>query len=759
VGIVTGHHVGRVGELVIFDPARGRHETEGVVQRIPGRGQEVEPLIEDKLTEHSWPKFIHPYPLSEKYFITACKPTPDSLWGIYLVDTFDNMVLIKEEERHVLLEPIPYRRTRRPPVISDRTDSDRDDATVYMSDVYAGPGLEGIPRGSVKNLRVFTYHFGYQKIAGINHRVGTDGPWEVKRVLGTVPVRDDGSAFFRVPAKTPISVQPLDENGRALALMRSWMTAMPGETLSCVGCHEDHNSSPPAPPIATRYEPLAIEPWHGPVRGFSFRREVQPVLDKYCVSCHDGSQRDDGQVVANLRGDRSTLIAYRPDDPQPQLFEDKSTAELMESFTAIFQPSYLTLREYVRVGGLESDLHLLPPMEFHANTNELVQMLEKGHQNVELDHEAWDRLTTWIDLNAPCHGTWSEFTRISGNQREKRCELRKLYAGVDEDAEIVSEFEMPKIEPVIPKPTEKAEIMPVECDDWPFDFREAGHRQSAADPAMFSVELADRVAIELARIPAGSFVMGDPAGEIDERPQTAVAVDSDFWISRHEITNRQYAQFDPEHDSRFEHRTSWIFSEEYLGWPLDGPDQPVVRVSWDRAMAFCGWLSEKTGKTFTLPTEAQWEYACRAGSEAPLSYGDRDTDFSQFGNMADRTMRELAYQAWRPKPPDLVPRDDRFSDGVLVTADVGKYLPNAWGLYDMHGNAAEWTRSAYRPYPYLENDGRNDPSPPDERVVRGGSWRDRPKRCRSSFRLSYPPYQRVHNVGFRVICESAPAKD
>ncbi len=123
VGIVTGHHVGRVGELTIFDPAQGRHETDGVVQRIPGRGEKVEPLIEDKLTEHTWPKFIHPYPLSEKYFITACKPTPDSLWGIYLVDTFDNMVLIKEEERHVLLEPIPYRRTRRPPVIPSHPSS------------------------------------------------------------------------------------------------------------------------------------------------------------------------------------------------------------------------------------------------------------------------------------------------------------------------------------------------------------------------------------------------------------------------------------------------------------------------------------------------------------------------------------------------------------------------------------------------------------------------------------------------------------
>ena len=104
---MTGHHVGRVGELVIFDPEQGTHETSGVVQRIPGYGKKVEPLIEDKLTQHSWPKFTHPYPLSEKYYLVACKPTEDSLWGIYLVDVFDNLVLLREEEGQALLEPIP----------------------------------------------------------------------------------------------------------------------------------------------------------------------------------------------------------------------------------------------------------------------------------------------------------------------------------------------------------------------------------------------------------------------------------------------------------------------------------------------------------------------------------------------------------------------------------------------------------------------------------------------------------------------------
>ncbi len=101
---------------------------------------------------------------------------------------------------------------------------------------------------------------------------------------------------------------------------------------------------------------------------------------------------------------------------------------------------------------------------------------------------------------------------------------------------------------------------------------------------------------------------------------------------------------------------------------------------------------------------------------------------------------------------DLVPRDERYDDAALVTADVGSYRPNTWGLHDMHGNVWEWTRSAYRPYPYRADDAGNDPAGTERRVVRGGSWRDRPKRCRSGFRLSYPAWQPVFNVGFRVVC-------
>ncbi|MBI4664671.1 MAG: SUMF1/EgtB/PvdO family nonheme iron enzyme [Verrucomicrobia bacterium] len=826
-GIVTGHHEGRVGELTIFDPTKGTQETDGVVQQIPGRGQKVEPRIEDKLTEHSWPKFLHPWPLSENYFLVACKPEPDALWGIYLVDVFDNMVLLKEEENFALLEPVPFRARAVPPIIPDRVKPDREDALVYLEDIYQGPGLKDVPRGTVKSLRLFTYHFGYQTLAGIDHRVGADGPWETKRVLGTVPVEEDGSAWFRIPAKRPISLQPLDAEGKAVALMRSWMTAMPGENLSCVGCHEPSRTVPSArSAIALRRAPSEIAPWRGPTRGFSFAREVQPVLNKFCVRCHNGERTPDGREILDLRGDQDAYVVYERGKIDGHVIRGVSKKQLLGKYGAVFEPSYLALRQFVRVGGLESDLHLLPPKEFHADTSELVQMLQKGHYDVRLDDEAWDRLITWIDLNAPCHGTWSEVARLPGNQRERRIALRKLYGGVVEDCEELPEALTPTLnltgtetgsgslapqasiqrvgnnsaalpltlglspaeretgvglrdepntaanaadgarsslsqreragvrENAIPTNDASRSGAPARLPDWPFNADEARRRQAETSPIARTIDLGNGVRMEFVRIPAGTFLMGDAAGEADERPLSVVRIEQPFWMAKCEVSNEQFSRFDGAHDSRFEHRSSWIFSEEYLGWPLNRPRQPVVRVSWNEAMAFCDWLSKQLGERATLPTEAQWEYACRAGTSTPLFYGDLSTDFSRFANVADANLRRLADEGWRPKAPDLVPRDSRFDDGALVTTDVSHYLPNAWGLHDMHGNAAEWTRTTYRRYPYDPGDGRDRISSEGRKVVRGGSWRDRPKLCRSAFRVSYPAYQKVYNVGFRMIIEA-----
>ncbi len=763
VGIVTGHHVGRVGELVILDPAHGRTDVQGVVQRIPGRGQQVQPLIEDHLTMESWPKFLHPYPLSDKYILVSCKPTPRSLWGIYVVDVFDNMVLIDEVEDYALLEPIPFQARQKPPVIPDSTDPNVSNAVVYMEDVYQGPGLRGVPFGEVKQLRLFTYHFAYQAIAGISHRVGADGPWEPKRILGTVPVEDDGSAMFQVPANTPVSIQPLDEDGKALALMRSWTTAMPGEVVSCVGCHEQQNTGPPNKnTIAAKRRVSRIESWYGPDRGFSFAREVQPVLDRHCVACHDGGTGED-KALPDLRGEQGKFIVLKGGNPEPHEVYGASKEDLMRQWGGVFEPSYWELRRLVRVGGFESDIRVLNAGEFAADTSELVQMLQKGHYGVELDREAWDRLYAWIDLNAPCHGTWRETVGAAKTQRDhgRRIALRKLYAGIDEnDPESIPIAAAESVKPVVPQYQPVAAINAREPKGWPFDREEAKRRQSAAGAiTKRTIDLGDDVQLDLVLVPAGRFVMGDADGHDDERRLSTVEIKKPFWIGAFEITNAQYRQFNPAHDSRFEHKGSWVFWEHHLGWPLNQPHQPVVRVSRQEADSFCRWLSGRIDEPVTLPTESQWEYACRAGTATPFWYGDLYTDFSSAANLADATIRELAYDTDGRHTADMLPRDDRFDDNSLVTADVGSYRANPWGLSDMHGNVAEWTRTAYRPYPYVEDDGRNDPLPAERIVARGGSWRDRPKLARSGYRLSYPSWQRIYNVGFRVVVETGTTQE
>lgn len=748
IAVIGGHHDHpRMGELVLFDPAQGRFENTSAVQRIPGRGKKVELLIRDGLTKESWPKFLHPYPLSDKYFLVACKPTPNALWGLYLADVFDNLVLIKELRDHALLEPIPLRETKRPPRIPDKVDPTRSDALVYVPDIYVGDGLKGVPRGTVKQLRLFTYHYAYQGMGGLLGVVGVDGPWDIKRVLGTVPVYADGSAKFRIPANVPISIQPLDEEGKALQLMRSWMTAMPGETVQCAGCHERQSTAPPLRnALALNRRPDEIQPWYGPLRGFSYAREVQPVIDAYCVGCHDGQARPDGSTPCDLRGTEK-ITDWRQASPGTG---GKRGGK--------FSVGYAELHRFVRRPGIESDYHLLEPMEFHADTTELMQTLNRGHYGVQLDAESRDRLVTWIDLNCPFQGTWGEEIADPGIQRQRRRELLKLYANVDDDPEAVVEVKRPAAKPDrLESKIAQAKIP--ECPDWPFDAAEAQRRQAAGVAAVTrKIDLGDDVSLELVRIPAGQFLMGNPASQADDAPVHRVQIEKPLWMARLEITNRLYHLFDPTHDSRVEDKNSYQFGIH--GYPSNQPEQPVVRVSWHEALAFCRWLSQKTGQPFTLPTEAQWEYACRAGTATPLSYGDLNADFSPFANMADAKLADFAtnpYTVFEPlknpsKYDDWIPKDTRFDDQALLAVEPGRYRPNAWGLCDMHGNVAEWTLSSYGPYPSRASDRGAAESCDGRKVVRGGSWRDRPQCCTSSYRLSYLPYQRVYNVGFRVVC-------
>ena len=280
---------------------------------------------------------------------------------------------------------------------------------------------------------------------------------------------------------------------------------------------------------------------------------------------------------------------------------------------------------------------------------------------------------------------------------------------------------------------------------WPFDATEASRRQqdtalALGVPAQRTVDLPGGGSLTLVLVPAGEFIMGAPAGQSpldpDESPAFRMRIARPLWVGRCEITNQQLRLFQPQHDSRTID-THWK-DRVGPGPSLNGENQPAVRLSWFAARDFCAWLSKCTGQPFRLPTEAEWEYACRAGTDTPWICPAHD--LARYANFADASLGSL-------KPWAL--RDASQNDGVAASADVGRYQPNAWGLCDMHGNVAEWCDSVYQPYPLA---GR---APAEgEQVVRGGSWDDRPRRVRSAFRQSYPPDYCVYNVGFRVVCEA-----
>jgi formylglycine-generating enzyme required for sulfatase activity len=391
------------------------------------------------------------------------------------------------------------------------------------------------------------------------------------------------------------------------------------------------------------------------------------------------------------------------------------------------------------------------PLEYHASVSELVQMLEKGHHGVQLDAEAWDRLVTWIDLNVPDHGSWHEHR--GGNrsdQERRRLEMRRLYANRAENPEVAPQIEVQPVAFVKPESNDEPVPETPRVAGWPFDQSEAVRRvQATGLPPQFTVDLAENIQLNLVLIPAGRFVMGDREGPPDETPQAVVEIERPFYLGQFEVTNQQYAVFDPSHDVGY--ISFYNKDHSSRGEVVDRDTQPVIRVSWDRAMDFCQWLSDKTGRQISLPTEAQWEWACRAGTDTPLAFGAPSDDFGRWANLADQRVNGLT----RRDSPNWIPSIDTVDDGATVTQTVGRYQPNAWGLYDMHGNVVEWTRTAYRPYPYDAADGRDAPAADGLRSVRGGSFYDRPHRARSGFRQYYQPWQRVFNVGFRVVMQVA----
>jgi formylglycine-generating enzyme required for sulfatase activity len=229
--------------------------------------------------------------------------------------------------------------------------------------------------------------------------------------------------------------------------------------------------------------------------------------------------------------------------------------------------------------------------------------------------------------------------------------------------------------------------------------------------------------MKFAWCPPGTFFMGSPAGEEDrgdDEAQHPVTLSRGFYLAVHPVTQVEWASVMGGNPSKFK-----------------GDDRPVEGVSWDDSQEFCRRLSGRDGQRYRLPTEAEWEYACRAGTVTPFCFGRTlSTEVANYDG---------TYSYGRGKK------------GVYrqQTTPVESFPPNGWGLYDMHGNVWEWCQDAYAPYP--NSTVKNLPTQgKPQRVLRGGSWYDAPRFCRSAARFHYA--SNVHNddVGFRVVLVANP---
>jgi formylglycine-generating enzyme required for sulfatase activity len=241
-----------------------------------------------------------------------------------------------------------------------------------------------------------------------------------------------------------------------------------------------------------------------------------------------------------------------------------------------------------------------------------------------------------------------------------------------------------------------------------------------APPAEIALSCGNEVTLSLKRIPAGEFAMGSPTVEpgrgVDEVRHT-VTITRAFYLGTYEVTQAQYAAVMGTNPSWFK-----------------GEDRPVDWVSWHEAVEFCRRLSRTTGKQVRLPTEAEWEYACRAGRTTAFAFGESITP-NQANFKGASTQEDSAKGLYRRQ-----------------TLPVGKFRPNAWGLYDMHGNVMEWCADRYEPFPDKEPS-NTDPSGAEsgpQRVLRGGAWCGRAEACRSAARFCDVPRSAYADTGFRV---------
>jgi hypothetical protein len=348
-------------------------------------------------------KYEDPYPLDEEHVLCSrMVEAGKERTGIFLLDARDGSETLLHTDGPGCFDPQPLMPRPCPPVIPDKVDLAAKTGTFYVTDLYKGTGMENVPRGTIKTLRV---------VEAPAKRYWTGPLWEAdtlqrpamnynctssKRILGDAPVEADGSVSFELPAERFVFFQALDANGLMVQSMRSGTSLQPGEHAGCTGCHESrYDSQPPLTgvlPLALRRSPSQLKPWYGPERDFNYLTDVQPVFDAHCVKCHDTGK--EGEKALNLCGDLG--IAF-----------NVSCLEIRKRAPLRWYPDKPGQKKELVKPVDDGPPEVLPPYAWGACRSRLVDILRNGHKGVKLPPEALDRIVTWLDLNASYYGSYA----------------------------------------------------------------------------------------------------------------------------------------------------------------------------------------------------------------------------------------------------------------------------------------------------------------------------------------------------------------
>ena len=365
--------------VAVFSPGHGKKEHNGAITLVtPKAGPDEQgSAVQISKTDD----YRDPYPLTADCFLVAQGPR---ILTMNLKGETSQIYRLPAElieagvECH---EPRPLRRRHREPVIPRRTTPAQPTGRLVLNDVYRGRSMEGVERGDVKELLLLETLPKPINYSGKMPPISFGGTYTLERVLGTVPVEPDGSAYMELPALRPVFFVALDERGNSIKRMHSFLTVMPGETTSCVGCHEQRTTAAANPGRATllamRRPPSRITPIAGIPQVLDFPRDIQPILDKYCLECHDYDKREGGVI---LSGDRGPIYSH----------------------------AYYTLTALGFVSDGRDRLKTsLPPRSVGTSASRLMELLDGCHYDVEVSLHDQDMIRYWIESAAPYPGTYA----------------------------------------------------------------------------------------------------------------------------------------------------------------------------------------------------------------------------------------------------------------------------------------------------------------------------------------------------------------